>query len=69
VKQKQTNTKHLPVMALTAHAIKGEEEPCLTAGMDGYISKPIHKTGLFGAIGAPYLISRPTGIRQDDPES
>jgi CheY-like chemotaxis protein len=56
-------------MALTAHAMKGEEEPCLAAGMDGYISKPIHKTGLFGAIGAPYLISRPTGVRQDDPES
>ncbi len=41
---------HLPILAMTAHAMKGDEEECLAAGMDGYITKPIRSEDLFAAV-------------------
>ena len=41
---------HLPVVAMTAHAMKGDKEICLQTGMDSYISKPINSAELFSVL-------------------
>ena len=41
---------HIPIVAMTAHTLKGDQERCLEAGMDGYVSKPLNSEDLSRAI-------------------
>ncbi|MDW8238955.1 MAG: response regulator, partial [Acidobacteriota bacterium] len=56
--QEKTNGGHIPIIALTAHAMKGDRERCLQAGMDSYIPKPIQAHALFQMIEDVALHSR-----------
>ena len=45
-KREQGRQRHIPVIAMTAHAMKGDRESCIAVGMDGYIAKPINRAEL-----------------------
>ena len=56
-KKEQLTGNHQPIIALTAHAMKGDQLRCLDAGMDGYLSKPI-RTQELDAILDRFVIGR-----------
>jgi CheY-like chemotaxis protein/HPt (histidine-containing phosphotransfer) domain-containing protein len=67
-KEKGTG-RHIPIIALTAHAMKGDREFCMNAGMDGYVSKPLKTEDLLAAMEQLFGSRPETGEDAPRPES
>jgi len=51
IRNRETSTgSHIPIVALTAHALKGDRERCLAMGMDAYVAKPVCASALLHLI-------------------
>jgi two-component system sensor histidine kinase/response regulator len=69
IRMKEAGTgKHLPVIAMTARALKGDAEECLAAGMDAYVSKPIETKVLFETLDRLLAGARERAVEPSDEE-
>jgi CheY-like chemotaxis protein len=70
IREKEKGTgRHVPIIAMTGRAMKGDREVCLEAGMDGYVTKPIQDRELWAAIAAlaPMLPKGPPAVPAKPP--
>ena len=56
--RERSSGTHIPIVAMTAHAMAGDRQRFMSMGMDGYVSKPIHSRDLFDAIANVFAASR-----------
>jgi len=70
IREKESATgEHIPIIAMTAHAMKGDRERCLEIGMDGYISKPVNVEKLYEIIEALAPAHSNSGTEISDEQS
>lgn len=65
--QEQTTGRHLPIVVMTAHALKGDRERYLASGMDAYVAKPLQPAALHKVVEEVVAAHRPEGERGDAP--
>jgi len=58
-RHEESTGQHMAIVALTAHALRGDRQRCLEAGMDGYVSKPIRRDTLFAVVEKHLADARP----------
>lgn len=76
IRQSEVGTdRHLPIIAMTAHAMKGDRELCLESGMDDYVSKPVRPWQLINALSRFFAedartvgVSREEATRAESPD-
>lgn len=65
IREMEKETKeHIPIIAITAHALKGDKEKFLASGMDRYIAKPVELEELFGVI-SDIFVAKKYGLEKD----
>jgi two-component system sensor histidine kinase/response regulator len=62
--ESEARSQKVPIIAMTAHALKGDREKCLNAGMDDYIAKPIHPKKLYDVI--KKWVNEPEGVYESE---